>query len=81
MAKKVQSKSATKSSPAVTITAYTDYDKARGYNHCFYQRNESNLFFDVKTAATAKTVNFVLWNIKDPVNPVMAEPPSDWSLP
>src|ERR1051326_462870 len=51
------------------VTASTNNENDRGYHHCFEQRDDITLTFDVETDASVTTINFVLWDLEDSVNP------------
>jgi hypothetical protein len=72
------SKNRTGTIATMKVSASTDYGDDTGYSHCFKQHPESNLVFKVNT--NADTVNFILWNIGDPTNPLVAEPSKDWPV-
>jgi hypothetical protein len=65
---------------STTITASTDNPHDQGYHHCFEQKHDAILTFEVNTDPSVDNINFVLWDINDPVNPSIAEPPSDWHV-
>lgn len=63
------------------VTASTDNKNDRGYYHCFEQKSGITLTFEVDvTDPSVDKIYFVLWNLYDPVNPVIAEPPKDWPV-
>jgi hypothetical protein len=64
----------------IKVTASTDNDNDRGYNHFFEQRNDITLTFKVETDPSVGSIHFVLWNLSDPVNPTTAEPATDWTV-
>lgn len=57
------------------VTAYTDNDNDKGYHHCFEQNNKSTLTFELEIdSPSVDNINFVLWNIHNPVDhPYIAE--------
>lgn len=54
---------------AITVEASTDNQNDQGYHHCFEQRDDATLTFNVKTDFSVTTIHFVLWKLHDPVNP------------
>ena len=67
-------------SAAITVTASTNNDHDRGHHHCFEQKHDAILTFEVDIDPPVDNINFVLWNLKDPANPCMAEPATDWPV-
>jgi hypothetical protein len=58
----------------ITVTASTDNPHDTGYHHCFEQRDDATLTFNVEIDdSSVKTIHFVLWALKDPANPKMVE--------
>jgi hypothetical protein len=65
---------------SITVKASTNNENDKGHHHCFEQDNTYILTFDVKTDPSVDTINFVLWNIKNPLKPTVAEPATDWPV-
>lgn len=62
------------------VTASTNNPKDKGYHHYFQQKSGFTLTFEVDTDRSVDSINFVLWNLYDPVNPDIAEPPKNWPV-
>src|ERR1700743_315596 len=57
------------------VTASTNNPNDNNYYHYFEQKSGIILTFDVYTDPSVDNIYFVLWNLNDPVNPEIAEPP------
>lgn len=58
---------------SIRVTASTDNENDEGYQHCFEQKEDATLFFEVYTKAPVETIHFVLWNMHNPVKPRLVE--------
>jgi hypothetical protein len=65
---------------SIKVTASTNNPKDKGYYHYFQQESGIILTFEVYTDPAVDSIYFVLWNLNDPVNPEIAEPPKDWNV-
>jgi hypothetical protein len=65
---------------SITVKASTNNGNDKGHHHCFEQDNTRILTFEVETDPSVDSINFVLWNLNDPLKPTMAEPPTDWPV-
>jgi hypothetical protein len=62
------------------VVASTNNDKDSGHHHCFEQNDDAILTFKVDTDPSVDNINFVLWDLQNPINPTAAEPPTDWPV-
>ena len=62
----------------INVTASTDNKNDEGYQHCFEQKKTSKLTFVVTINRPVDNINFVLWDIHDPVKPYV-EKSGDYS--
>lgn len=61
-----------------SVTASTNNENDRNYYHYFEQKSGITLTFEVEiNSPSVDSIYFVLWNLNDPVNPVVAEPVQD----
>jgi hypothetical protein len=65
---------------SITVTAKTNNDNDKDHHHCFEQKPDAILTFEVETDPSIDTINFVLWNLHYPDKPVIAEPSADWPV-
>jgi hypothetical protein len=65
----------------ITVDASTDNPKDKGYHHYFEQDESYKLTFEVEIdSLLVDSINFVLWNLNDPVNPGLVELQPDVSV-
>jgi hypothetical protein len=57
----------------IRVTASTDNPNDQGYHHCFEQKDDATLVFELDTDPSVDTINFVLWKLHDPANPKIAK--------
>ncbi len=72
-----KSQNASALSGSITVTASTDNRNDEGYQHYFEQQDEKKspviLTFEVDTDPSVDSINFVLWNLKNPAKPYSVE--------